>query len=356
MSRSGSIRFGHYGRSVHLRIENVRDLQNASRLDEAHWAALNAPISTINCDKGLLELIDADNNGRITCHELRDAINWLLEVITDHGAIEAGLETLNIESINLECEQGSKISAAAKKILARQNLSEQSSLTLEQVRSVKKAVESMPVSEAGVILPNASDDEQIIGLISAAIQTTGGSIHPTGQNGLSLNLLDSFLNDAKLYLEWKSRANQPKSNSQPVILPFGNDTAAIYAVYEKIRSKLDQYFSQCELLGFDPNFSERIGVTQAELEGLDFDDPLVIEQVMSSAPLAKARADGQFLFNGKINPYYIPAVEDFRKTVAGKILDQSVESLSSLQWLEIKGFFEPYRNWLESKPGGKLKI
>ncbi len=49
--------------------------------------ATNAPTNTINCDRTFLALMDSDKNGRIICHELRNAICWLLDVLGEHEGI-----------------------------------------------------------------------------------------------------------------------------------------------------------------------------------------------------------------------------------------------------------------------------
>lgn len=67
MTMSKAMTFSRYGCSYHLRIETSEDLQRAVELDEAHWVATNAPISTINCDEAFLKVLDSEPKWTYHC-------------------------------------------------------------------------------------------------------------------------------------------------------------------------------------------------------------------------------------------------------------------------------------------------
>ncbi len=110
--------FRRYGRSYHLHIETAAELAGVLELDQAHWVATNAPTNTINCDKTFLALMDTDKNGRIICHEVRNAIRWLLDVLSEQQGISAGSGRLRLGAINRDNPQGKEIHEAAKKMLS----------------------------------------------------------------------------------------------------------------------------------------------------------------------------------------------------------------------------------------------
>ena len=138
MSSTSQMSFQQYGRSYHLEIRTCADLQRAVELDEAHWVATGAPISTLNCDSEFLNLLDTDSNGRIRCQEVRDGIRWLLGVLSDHSGITEGRETLRLEAINRADPEGQQIHDAALKILKRLVRSEAEQISLDEVRQIRQ--------------------------------------------------------------------------------------------------------------------------------------------------------------------------------------------------------------------------
>ena len=114
MSELQPMAFKRYGRSYHLVIETAQDLEQILRLDEALWVATGAPLETLNCDATLLALVDYDNNGRILCDEMKDAIRWICAVLADHSGIDSRSTTLKMAALNREHEDGKRIEMDVK--------------------------------------------------------------------------------------------------------------------------------------------------------------------------------------------------------------------------------------------------
>ncbi|MBN1435480.1 MAG: hypothetical protein JW936_00260 [Sedimentisphaerales bacterium] len=351
MSKAQRKTFKRYGRSYHLCIETADDLENVLDLDEALWVATNAPTKTINCDQTFLSLLDHDKNGRITCRDMKEAIRWLLAALADHNAITNKSTTLQLAAINTDFYEGQKIHGAAEKILARLSQSNTGQVTLEQVRKIKTEVESVPVSEAGVVLPQATEDSRIQQFLSDIIAVTGGTPHPSGAKGVASAQLDQFLADASAYINWYEQAAIPPGTEKTDIMPLGKETAPAYAILESVRHKIDQYFAQCEAAALDEQFVQRMGWTESELQNIDFDDPEVIEEVLQKAPLAKADKRRLLTFDDQVNPYYVENLETFRQTVASPVLGNCAETLSAVQWTEIRAFFAAHHDWVQRKAG-----
>ena len=350
MSTARKQTFRRYGRAYHLLITTAEDLESIFELDEAHWVATNAPINTINCDSVLLNLVDSDDNDRITCQEMKEAIGWLLEVLKDYEGVNEKSGRLRLAAINTDTPPGRQSRTAAAKILSRLGKSQDDEITLQQVRQIKAQVEAMPVSEAGVVLPQAADDDDIKGFLADISATTGGTPHPSGVSGVGSDQLDKFLADAAAYLNWHEQGVIPAGSDKTEIMPFGSDTPAAFAILESLRGKIDQYFAQCEALALDERFVQRMGWTEAELEGVDFDDPAVIEGVLKKAPLAKASPTRSLSLTDPVNPYYAATLENFSRDVAAPVLGDCGTTLSALQWNEIKSFFAAHQSWGQANP------
>ena len=269
MTEKNPVKFKRIGRSYHMQIETAEDLANVLDLDEALWVATNAPLSTIHCDPTFLSLLDADQTGRITCREIKQAVRWLLEVLRDHGGIAKPSRALLLSAINTESDEGQIIHKAAQKILARKGKADTGVISLHEVRKIKTDIQAQPVSEAGVVLPQAAENPEIQQFIRDIVDTTGGILHPAGLAGIDAGKLERFRHESRQYLDWLQRGKLPNKRAKTDIMPLGEKTHQTYEVLESVRSKLDQYFAQCEALVLDEQFARQMGWTEAELANLD---------------------------------------------------------------------------------------
>ncbi|MHC4294258.1 MAG: hypothetical protein ACYSTL_01590, partial [Planctomycetota bacterium] len=353
MGSAGAMTFRRIGRSYHLRIETAADLQRVVDLDEAHWVATSAPIDAINCDKTFLQLLDADASGRITAGELSDAIRWLCGVLRERSGITERSDTVLLEAIDPDCDDGRKALNAAEKILIRHR-GDEGQITLEQVRQVKAEARNTPVSEGGLVLPEAAEDEQIRAFVSDVIAVTGGQPYPGGECGVTAGQIEEFISAAEAQLEWREAGELSPGEERTDFFPLGPETQGAYELLIAVRGKLDQYFAHCEAAALDERFAEQMHWKEGELEALDFDDPNAIEEVLASAPIARSCGGRELRFDGPLNPHYAELLARFNSEVVEPVLHRSGNTLSSGEWRRIKSAFAAYREYVESEPAAKL--
>ena len=65
------------GRMSQVRLENGDDLANLASLDKKHWLAISMPVKGVRFDQRMLQLMDADGDGRIRTPEVIAAIDFL---------------------------------------------------------------------------------------------------------------------------------------------------------------------------------------------------------------------------------------------------------------------------------------
>ena len=343
--------FRRFGRSHHLEIRSADDLAQVPDLDETHWVATNCPTRTMNCDAVLLALLDGDGNGRIMCFELRRAIEWLFRVLKDTTGVTEGSTSLRLDAINDHEDQGRRALESARKMLDRLGLPDENEITLGQVRQICSAVESTPVSEAGVALPEASQDADVRQFLADVVATVGGAGHPSGQAGVSAETLDAFLAQARAYLDWRAKGLVPEGASRTPVMPLGAPTPDAFALLVGLRTKVDQYFAQCQVVAFDPRTAGRVGVNEAELSSLDGDDPKAIEEFIRTSPLSKPRADRVLDFDEDINPVYAAGIERLRSEVVQPALGEPAPRMTRAQWQQVKQFFAAHEQWAGDKAG-----
>lgn len=348
--------FKRFGRSYHLCIDHAEDLRRVLHLDEAHWVATNAPIETLNCDPMFLGLVDTDNDGRIGCDDLKKAIRWLLDTLRDCGDVTTGSQTLKLDAINSDQQTGRWAHESAAKILTRLGKADAGRISLDQVNQIKTDIENTPISEMGVVLPDAATDAEVQEFMTNIVATVGGAPHPSGRQGVDQAQLDQFVAGARAFLEWQLRGNISKNRSQTEIMPLGAQTPESFALLASVRDKIDQYFAQCEAVAFDPRVAQHIGPCDAEIANLDLTTPAAIEEFRRNAPLAKPTPLRVLSSDDQVNPYYAPQLTDFLTGFLKPLLGQSTSSLSQEQWQEVKERFTAYEAWMNAKPDAKFEL
>lgn len=347
--------FRRFGRSHHLRIRTVEDLRAAAELDRAHWVATSAPAAAFNCDPAFLAALDGDGDGRILHHELAGAIQWTLGLLRNPSGLVERSTSLRLDGVNADDGQGRRIIDSARRILHRLGRADDQSVSLADVRRIKADVEARPVSEAGVVLPDAFEDEDVRRFAGDVIGTVGGADHPGGSPGVSAAKLDEFLSLAAGHLEWRAKGEIPPGRDSTDVMPLGADTPSAAAVYRAVRDKVDQYFAQCVAVSYDSRAADRIRPGDAELSELDFDDPGAIDAFLAGAPLAPPRGDGVLDFAGEINPHYAASVDALRRTVVEPLLGDGVPAMSHEQWKRVQALLAPHEAWSAGKVGGRVE-
>ena len=355
MKAAKRMKFHRYGSAHHLCIETADDLEFAVELDEALWVATSAPSDGINCDLRLRQLLDVDGAGRITSRELKNAITWLLDALKDRRGIDASSEEISLDAINADSEAGRVVLQAAEKMFARLGLKAADTISLAEIRRIKAEVEARPVSEAGVVLPEASEDPEIGQFLADAVAVTAGSPHPSGAMGIGKAQLAEFISAVVDQQQWREAGQLAPDGEPTEVMPLGSDTQAAFELLSEFRGKIDQYFAQCEAAALDERFVQRMGWTEQELGDLDFDDPNVIELVLRKAPLARARPERTLTFDQSVNPYYVERLEQFGRMIAEPILGHAVATLSAGQWAQIKATFAAHEAWQASQGSPALQ-
>ena len=347
--------FKRFGRSYHLHIRAARDLEHIKALDDAHWLATGAPVSSLNLDATFLSLVDSDRNGRIMCFEIREAIAWQLATLRDAEGVRPGNLALRMDRINTECADGRQIHASATKILRQAEAPGEGVITLDQVRAVKQQVEENPVSEAGVILPSAPGAEEIRPFLEDILDTVGGVPHPSGSPGVNDEKMQSFLKQCREHLAWLEQAEMPRGESRSDILPFGELTEDAFDAIMSVYDKVERYFAQCRAVALDPRTAEHMLPSVGELEAADLGDLESIDALMRDAPLALPDPEQVLHLDGPINPFYRPGLQRLRQEVIDRIPGQDPATLSADDWEDVLQVFNGYRRWIEAKAGADVE-
>lgn len=341
-SRRRQPTFERLGRAYHLRIRDATDLHAVLELDDALWMALSAPTITLRADPVLLEHLDSSGDGQVTAADVRAAIQWLLETLENTEGVQDGNTCLELAAVAAESADGAGILQASRKILASMD-SDAGTLPLEKVREIKEAESQQSVSDAGVVLPEATKDPAASRLIRKVLATQGGRPHPSGREGIDLELLENFLKQAKAHLAWLEEANA-KADS---ILPLGPTTTDAADLTAALRPKIEEFFDLCDATVLDPELAARPAPSP---EPIDFSAPDAVSSWLAGAFLSRPRPDGLLEFDSEINPYYAEKLAKWRAVLVVPILGGPNEELTRSEYEEAVAVLAPYEAWQGRRP------
>ena len=199
--------FEKYGSSQHFKIDDHKDLEEVLELDEALWIATTAPVSTLKADPVFLALLDSDQDGRLRAEEVKDGIRFLLRHLSDHSGIRPGNLDLPLSAVNKEAELGSRIHTSAMKALKHLQAAPDR-INLAQVRKVKEEVLQGGLDQAGIVLPEAAENEKSARCIEDILRSIGGKTHPNDAVGIDRESLGTFFKECRLYLDWLLEADK----------------------------------------------------------------------------------------------------------------------------------------------------
>ncbi len=332
-----SLQFIRQGSTYHIRIRSAEELQAAVALDEALWVATGAPIKAFRMDEGFLKQLDTDQDGRIKPGELREALAWIEARLLSLRGIEEEDSTLRAEDLQPEAE-------AVKKLLFQLN-SKSGCVGLEQLRRVRKEQEQRPVSERGVVLPDAAPDKALREWMLDVLALFPGTEHPSGKRGLSPEDLSNIDKTLEEELQWR---NKPEAS----LLPKDCDPKPILTLFNEVREALDRYFHLCEVMQFQKKLSEDIWPGQIIPE--DAVDSDTLAEALSKRPIARPHEERTLKFDAELNPFYARKLQEFRKQVIIPLMDRTDPRLSPSDWESLSSRLSQVEAWLTQRPAAFL--
>ena len=329
--------FENIGGSFQFRAENAVDLRKIMSLDATAWAALCVPVASLNGDPGFFKMLDTDNNGTIRVDEVKSAVNWLLNVLGDHQAIDSENGAISSAMLN-EADADGK---ALKDLVSHYKAELENSdgvVELAAVRAKLAAVRNGALAGDGLLKAKAVGTGTAAGLyndVTAALNCP---------DKLSLAALEKFLADAKSFVEWSKTAAKPRFRD--------DDPEKYYALYQSLQSKIDEYFRYCELICVDPANAARFELDPAKLPELDLKDSASVDAMLEGAPLCRPDARMVLELNAVNNPVYRKKALDFAALFG-------VDELTCEAWQSLKAEFTDYIVYLtqcQKNPAPKLSI
>ena len=348
--------FRNFGGMYQLRLETAEEIRYIRELEKARWSATSAPLEQFYCDAQVLTYIDTDNNGRIRVHELLSAQQWLYTNLASRDGFERQSDELTLASLDPKAADAPKMKQLAEHMLKELGLDSARSISLGQVRTFRSTYAGRFPNGDGVVPPEHADSPELGQFIKDIVAATGGSKDLGGSVGAGAAELASFLKSAQAVLSWEAEGavtTEAETQIYPAVMPWGEATAAAAALIEELNDKVEQYFSQCDLLRVEPNAAARMQASAETLAGIDITSTEVLRKWTLSAPLAPPREDGLLDLSGRLNPNYEAQLHKLAAEVLPRALgltDKQRVRITLADWRQAREQLCAHRAWRARQP------
>ncbi|MBL7934983.1 MAG: hypothetical protein JNM51_04145, partial [Bacteroidia bacterium] len=197
--------FSTVGGVKRVNLESGADLMNLENLDPKLWTALSCPVNGLEIDKKTLELIDADKDGQIRVPEIIAAVNWITSILKNPDDLLNNESVFQLSSIDETTELGKTLSDSAKIILKNLGKETAIKLTVEETSDTEKIFSGTRFNGDGIITEDTTSELELITLINEIISCVGSVADRGGKQGISLDMLNAFMDNCEKYSAWYSK-------------------------------------------------------------------------------------------------------------------------------------------------------
>ena len=329
----------------HVQFNSGEDFAHLPELDEKLWSVLACPAQGIHFDAKTLAFLDSDKDNRIRAGDILNATTWVSRALKNANALLQNSPELLLADLNPDTPEGARLLATAKGVLAYIGKQGAERIAAGDIKTQATLFANTRFNGDGVLpATSATDDALQKALRDILACTPEPATDLNGQPGITRAQLDAFVNGATGYLAWKS-----KPETDPAILPLGEDTPAAVAAYNAVAAKIDDFFTRCRLVAYDSRAAAPLN--RAENDYTPFSAAMLSNNTeeLASFPLTKPQAHTTLPLASGVNPYWAAALNTFRIATLTPFLGDN-KTLTEVQWEALKPRLAPYLAWAAQKP------
>ena len=324
-----------------VKISSGQDIAHLDELDTKMWTVLSCPIKGLEIDEKSLKYMDFDADGKIRVNDVVGVSKWITGVLKNPDLLLEGKDTVSLEAINVETEEGLKLSKAAKQILA--NLGkEETNISLTDTADITAIFAKTRFNGDGVITPASSEDADEISAITSAVAKTGGTLDRSGVQGVTAPQIEQFYTDLKAYSDWCAAE---------VPAPFGDQTDAVIAAYQALDAKMKDFFMRNKLASFSPDSTLALDVQTSRIEAISAENLSAKSEEIAAYPIARITGKATLDLTAPINPAWAAQF----KVLQGVAIAADKKTISEEDWAAIGAQFAAYTTWKASKAGATVE-
>ncbi|MES2690217.1 MAG: hypothetical protein V4658_07425 [Bacteroidota bacterium] len=340
--------FSTVGGVKRVNLESGTDLLHLASLDQKLWTALGCPVEGLEIDRATLRLIDKDGDGQIRVPEVLTAVSWVLNILKDPDDLLKQDNTLPLSVISNGTEAGRQLLASAKIILSNLGKPDADHLTIEDTSDLEKIFASTRFNGDGIITEDSANTPQSVLLLNEVMACMGSLTDRGGKQGVDQPMLENFIQACYAYKTWFESADDS-------VRPFGAATGQAHLVYQKVKTKIDDYFIRSHMAGYDPASAHVLNVLVAQVEAISPKDLSGSLEEIAAYPLSKIEAGMPLKLIESVNPAWQNELALFKQQVSDPLFSASA-TLSEAQWKTVKAQFVAYEKWMAEKQGAEAEL
>ncbi len=341
-------RFFRSGGVDQVSLDSGADLKALRELDPKLWMALSCPVQGLELEARTLAMIDSDNDGRVRVPEVLSAVEWACARLKNPDDLMKRSETLPLSAINDADDEGKRLVASARHILAGLGRKDADVIAVADVADAAKNFASTRFNGDGIVPAASANDEATKKVVEEIIACIGSVNDRSGAAGVGEAQLDAFFAACRAYDGWW-RAGE----ADPAILPYHENTVAAYAAFSAVRAKINDFFTRCRLAAFDARSTGPLNRSEKDYEQMSVKLLSPDSPELADLPLARVEAGWALPLNDAVNPAWIKAIDRFNKLVVLPRLGEK-NALTSAEWEKVIATFAAHEAWLARKAGAEV--
>ncbi len=342
-------RFFRSGGFDQVRIDNGEDLRHLGELDQKLWSVLACPTSGLEFDTRTLQMLDADGDGRIRAPEIVAAARWVCAVLCEPDVLFSGASVLPLSAIDHSSEEGARILATARRILAILDKPDAEVIELDDFQDNARLYAAHQFNGDGIAPPALATDARLASAIQCIIDTLGSVSDRSGEPGVDRDKVDDFFAQAEALSQWRALADADPDN----LLPLGDSTDSAAAVVDAVRAKVDDFFTRCRLAAYDLRAQDALNPTDTTYATFAVGALNDEAEAVAALPLALVGPDKALPLAAGLNPAWSDIITRLRDEVVQPLFGVR-DALTETDWKLLAERFSRYREWQTTQPATAL--
>lgn len=333
-------KFAQVGGVTRVKIETGDDIAHLPELDQKLWTVLSCPVKGLEIDEKTLEFMDTDHDGKIRVNEVVETTKWLTSVLKTPDLLLKQEGRIALSDIDCSTDDGQKLYNSAKQILKNLGLDKEEIALADTADSIA-IFANTKLNGDGVVTAASTDDAELQAVITACLQTIGGTPDRSGVDGITAEQVEAFYAACETYAAWQAAKCE---------LPYGDNTEAALAAYTALKDKVDDYFVRCQLVAFDADASALLDVSAERMGSISDKNLAGCMDEIATYPLARIGAQNALSLTNGVNPAWMNKLADFKRLVID-VDFPAAEVLTEKDWQAVAAKFAPYLAWKAAKAG-----
>ncbi len=328
-ARQHRFRFFRSGGVDQVLVRDGEDLARLRELDLKLWMALSLPTKGTALDHATMDLLDSDGDGRVRPDEILTAIDHCSKSLASLDLLlEPG------DAVPLAAVMDDALAASARRLLAALGKPDAAAFTLADVLEGRTRFDAEPLAGDGVAVPDAADGEGAKSALAAFAGLPGAPKDGRGRPGVTAEAYAAFLAKADAFAAWSAEG---AASGAAARVDAWNAT-------EAVRARVDDYFTRCRLLSFDPKAAAATPDAD-HYRAFALATLSAASEELARLPLAEPAPGKPLPLAAGVNPAWADAIAAFADAAVRPIIGSKTE-LTEADWRALAGALAPCGAWL----------